>query len=192
MGRTTDTRDRILDVAEDFFAQHGFPATSITDIAEAVGIKGPGVYKHYRNKLHIYECVLARLFDPLHDIVKEMSHGDSPEDMFRQVSTILSNHAQNPNMAKMIQHATLANDETLSILADKWYKPFFSYISELSETSKHEWINIPSVMAFHCMILGYITLAPLHKKIFDIDPLSPKHVDAQLDIHKRLVDFASA
>ncbi len=192
MGRTTDTRERILDVAEDFFARHGFAATSITDIAEVVGIRGPGVYKHYRNKLHIYECVLARLFDPLHDVIKEMSHGESPDDMFRQVATILSNHAQNPNMAKLIQHATLSNDETLTILAEKWYKPFFGYITELAKNSDQEWISIPSVMTFHCMILGYITLAPLHKKIFDIEPLSTEQVNAQLQVHKTLVSFISA
>ena len=191
MGRTTDTRERILDIAEDLFARYGFAATSITDIAEVVGIRGPGVYKHYRNKLHIYECVLARLFDPLHDVIKAMSHGESPDDMFRQVATIFSSHAQHPNMAKLIQHATLANDETLSILADKWYKPFFGYISELAETTDKSWINIPSVMTFHCMILGYITLAPLHSKIFDIDPLSTELVNTQLDIHKTLVSFIS-
>lgn len=191
MGRTTDTRERILDTAEELFARYGFAATSITDIAEKVGIRGPGVYKHYRNKLHIYECVLARLFDPMHDIVKTMSHGESADDMFRQVATILNAHAQHPNMAKLIQHATLANDETLTILAEKWYKPFFGYISELAHTSDKSWINIPSVMTFHCMILGYITLAPLHGKIFDLDPLSNEQVASQLDIHRTLVSLIS-
>jgi AcrR family transcriptional regulator len=187
MGRTTDTRERILDTAEELFARYGYAATSITDIADKVGIRGPGVYKHYRNKLHIYECVLARLFDPLHDVIESLSHGDTPEDMMRQVRVVLTNHAEHPNMAKLIQHATLANDETLKILADKWYRPFFSYISELSETTDKSWINIPSVMTFHCMILGYITLAPLHARIFDLDPLSDNLVQTQLDFQHKLL-----
>ena len=187
MGRTTDTRERILDTAEELFARYGYAATSITDIADKVGIRGPGVYKHYRNKLHIYECVLARLFDPLHDVIESLSHGDTPEDMMRQVRVVLTNHAEHPNMAKLIQHATLANDETLKILADKWYRPFFSYISELSETTDKSWINIPSVVTFHCMILGYITLAPLHARIFDLDPLSDNLVQTQLDFQHKLL-----
>lgn len=187
MGRKTDTRERILDTAEELFARYGYAATSITDIADKVGIRGPGVYKHYRNKLHIYECVLARLFDPLHDVIESLSHGDTPEDMMRQVRVVLTNHAEHPNMAKLIQHATLANDETLKILADKWYRPFFSYISELSETTDKSWINIPSVMTFHCMILGYITLAPLHARIFDLDPLSDNLVQTQLDFQHKLL-----
>ena len=189
MGRTTDTRERILDTAEQLFARYGYAATSITDIADKVGIRGPGVYKHYRNKLHIYECVLARLFDPLHDVIETLSHGDTPEDMMRQVQAVLTNHAEHPNMAKLIQHATLANDETLRILADKWYRPFFSYISQLAETSDKSWINIPSVMTFHCMILGYITLAPLHARIFDLDPLSDNHVQTQLDFQHKLLEM---
>ncbi|WP_372777409.1 TetR/AcrR family transcriptional regulator [Litorivivens sp.] len=189
MGRTTDTRERILDTAEELFARYGYAATSITDIADRVGIRGPGVYKHYRNKLHIYECVLARLFDPLHDVIESLSHGDTPEDMMRQVRVVLTNHAERPNMARLIQHATLANDETLKILADKWYRPFFSYISELSATTEKSWINIPSVMTFHCMILGYITLAPLHARIFDLDPLSDNLVQTQLDFQHKLLEL---
>lgn len=189
MGRTTDTRERILDTAEELFARYGYAATSITDIADRVGIRGPGVYKHYRNKLHIYECVLARLFDPLHDVIESLSHGDTPEDMMRQVRVVLTNHAERPNMARLIQHATLANDETLKILADKWYRPFFSYISELSATTDKSWINIPSVMTFHCMILGYITLAPLHARIFDLDPLSDNLVQTQLDFQHKLLEL---
>ncbi len=189
MGRTTDTRERILDTAEELFARYGYAATSITDIADRVGIRGPGVYKHYRNKLHIYECVLARLFDPLHDVIESLSHGDTPEDMMRQVRVVLTNHAERPNMARLIQHATLANDETLKILSDKWYRPFFSYISELSATTDKSWINIPSVMTFHCMILGYITLAPLHARIFDLDPLSDNLVQTQLDFQHKLLEL---
>lgn len=187
MGKTTDTRERILDTAEQLFARYGYAATSITDIADRVGIRGPGVYKHYRNKLHIYECVLARLFDPLHDVIEKLSHGDTPDDMMRQIQVVLSNHAEHPNMAKLIQHATLANDETLEILADKWYRPFFSYISQLAQTSEKSWINIPSVMTFHCMILGYITLAPLHARIFDLDPLCEGEVQNQLDFQQKLL-----
>ncbi len=189
MGRTTDTRERILDTAEELFARYGYAATSITDIADRVGIRGPGVYKHYRNKLHIYECVLARLFDPLHDVIESLSHGDTPEDMMRQVRVVLTNHAERPNMARLIQHATLANDETLKILSDKWYRPFFSYISELSATTDKSWINIPSVMTFHSMILGYITLAPLHARIFDLDPLSDNLVQTQLDFQHKLLEL---
>ena len=107
----------------------------------------------------------------------------------RQVQAVLTNHAEHPNMAKLIQHATLANDETLRILADKWYRPFFSYISQLAETSDKSWINIPSVMTFHCMILGYITLAPLHARIFDLDPLSDNHVQTQLDFQHKLLEM---
>ena len=40
-------KTRILDAAEDLFANKGYGATSIVDIAAAVGIRGPAIYKHY-------------------------------------------------------------------------------------------------------------------------------------------------
>ena len=44
-----NTRERILQVAEELFAQQGFAATSISEIAVQVGISSPGIYKHFSN-----------------------------------------------------------------------------------------------------------------------------------------------
>lgn len=187
MARSTNTRERILDVAEDLFAQSGFAATSITDIAEKVGIRGPGVYKHYPNKLAIYEAVLARLFDPMYEVVEKMGIGSDPNNIHHQLAVILDHHARHPNISRLIQHATLAGGRPLDLLADRWYKPFFSFIHNLADSGEESWINVPNVMAFHSMVLGYVTLAPLHETIFGIDPLNEEMVKAQLDLHKVLV-----
>ena len=55
------TADRILDAAEDLFAEKGFSATSLGDVADRVGIRSPSLYNHFRNKEALYQAVLERL-----------------------------------------------------------------------------------------------------------------------------------
>ena len=59
------TAQRILDVAEELFAERGFDGTTLRDIAVGVPLQPPSLYNHFETKEEIYEAVLARAFDPL-------------------------------------------------------------------------------------------------------------------------------
>ena len=43
-----------------------------------------------------------------------------------------------------------------------------------------------SVMAFHSMLLGYLTLAPLHQAIFDTDPLTRDALSSLIALQEKL------
>ena len=43
-------RDQILAVAAELFARHGFHGVSMDDLGQAVGISGPGLYRHFPSK----------------------------------------------------------------------------------------------------------------------------------------------
>ena len=53
-------RDNILDAALELFARKGFEATSVRDIATAVGIKAPSLYKHFASKQEILDALVER------------------------------------------------------------------------------------------------------------------------------------
>lgn len=59
----TTTRDRALEAALELFSQKGYQAVSMGDIAGALGIKAPSLYKHFKGKEELY----AALFPPLED-----------------------------------------------------------------------------------------------------------------------------
>ncbi len=182
-----NTRERIIDIAEDLFAQKGFAATSISEIAVRVGISSPGIYKHFSNKLAIYEEVCQRLFAPLADATAELNPAGNAAEFRQQIQLVLTELASHPNIARLVQHATLAQDETLTLLTERWYQRFFSFMSDGAINPQNQVINIPAAMAFHCMILGYVTLAPLHKGIFGTDPLKADQLDAQLSLQQDMI-----
>lgn len=53
------TREKILAAALDLFAQQGFSATSIRQIAQQVGVRESSIYNHFRSKDEILRTVLS-------------------------------------------------------------------------------------------------------------------------------------
>ena len=53
------TKEKILDVSMDLFAQKGFKEVTMREIAKEVGIKASSLYKHYENKDDILSSIFA-------------------------------------------------------------------------------------------------------------------------------------
>lgn len=58
MAGRADTRRRALDAALELFAQRGYHGTCVGDVAEALGIKSPSLYKYFRGKDDLYAALL--------------------------------------------------------------------------------------------------------------------------------------
>lgn len=56
-----ETKDRILKSALALFAKMGYDATSVSMIAEELGMTKSALYKHYRNKQDVFDCITARM-----------------------------------------------------------------------------------------------------------------------------------
>lgn len=54
------TRERIIEQALDLFSVRGYHGVSVQEIAEAVGIKAPSLYKHFASKKEIFSAILAK------------------------------------------------------------------------------------------------------------------------------------
>ena len=57
-GISITTKQKILNEALTLFSEKGYSAVYVGDIADAVGIKAPSLYKHYKSKQAIFDsCV---------------------------------------------------------------------------------------------------------------------------------------
>ncbi len=79
-GGSTDTRERLLDAAEDLFAQKGYAAASVRDIVAAAECNLAAVNYHFGSKKNLYREVFRRRLGAMRDqrlaAVREAEHGE--------------------------------------------------------------------------------------------------------------------
>lgn len=56
-----NTRESVLHAALRLFAQRGYEAVSVSDIAGEIGITKGALYRHFASKRDIFDCILARM-----------------------------------------------------------------------------------------------------------------------------------
>ena len=188
----TSTAERILDVAEAIFAGRGYDATSLSDIAEGVGIRTPSLYNHFKNKENLYVAVLERLLDPFFEMLDGFL--SQPLDATRGdeiIAAMMDHHARAPNLARLLQHASLAGNRHVELLNDRWYRPFFDRAARLIGDSPALAGSVSEdlpfiIVGFNNMILGYITMAALHAELLGGQPLSAEAVAGQSAFLRRM------
>ena len=58
--REKTMKQRILEEALQLFAQNGYTGTSMNDIAAQLGVTKAALYKHYKSKQEILDCIVAK------------------------------------------------------------------------------------------------------------------------------------
>ena len=56
-----ETREKILVTALQLFAKDGYEAVSVRTIAEELGMTKGALYRHYKNKRDIFDCIVKRM-----------------------------------------------------------------------------------------------------------------------------------
>ena len=56
-----NTKEKIMDEALTLFAQKGYGDVYVGEIAEAVGIKAPSLYKHFKGKKEIFDAIIEEI-----------------------------------------------------------------------------------------------------------------------------------
>lgn len=86
-----DAQDEILLAALKLFAEKGYFNTSLTDIAEAAGVKGTsGIYHHFKNKQMIAAALYANIFDSLNVSIDDIRRkNQKPSEQLRSIVDLL-------------------------------------------------------------------------------------------------------
>ena len=71
-----ETREAILDAAEDCFLENGFARTGLEAIAARAGVTRGAVYWHFKNKEEVLEAVLSRVSVPFFHGLERASRAD--------------------------------------------------------------------------------------------------------------------
>ena len=67
-----DTKQTILDEALNLFSINGYEGVTVADIANAVKIKAPSLYKHYKSKQDIFDAIIVEMAERYKRLVTAM------------------------------------------------------------------------------------------------------------------------
>ncbi len=106
-----DTKERILEIALELFAQSGYLGTSMSDIAKRLGITKAALYKHYASKQAILDRIVERMGEMDYERAEEYDMPETEPYCF----------------AEAYMHTPLAKIRAYSIAQfDHWTKEKFS------------------------------------------------------------------
>jgi len=82
-------REQLLQVARSLFAERGFEATSVEEIAAKAGVSKPVVYEHFGGKEGIYAVIVDREMQKLLSMIEGALTEDHPRRLLEQAALAL-------------------------------------------------------------------------------------------------------
>ncbi len=94
-------RDKILEVAQTRFAENGYAATSVRQIAEAADVNPAMIHYYFGSKEDLLRAALEQALEPLTEAVQAMqqSREASPEAITRTLMGLVAAH---PNLPLLV------------------------------------------------------------------------------------------
>lgn len=188
------TAARILDVAEELFAERGFAGTAIRDIATRVGLNPASLYNHFPSKQALYEAVLQRGMQPIFALLEEAAKIEADAERAEGVLRGLVAHlAHAPNLARLLQYETLSGGEHYGPLVARWIAPMYerglAALKQIPGLGGWEPDEIPLVLiAYHHLLLGHFAMAHVLGEVLNEDLLSPQAVERQTRFLEKLTE----
>lgn len=162
------TKDKILDEALNLFSNRGYDSVSVNEIALAVGIKAPSLYKHFKGKKEIFNAILDKMKGRYKSRAAELNMNGSDAmanvSMFKDISeeqlwTMVSNlfeyflHDEYVSrFRKMLTLEQYKNKELAELFSNQYYDNTISYhtmLFELLIQSGEIKAENPNIMALH-------------------------------------------
>ncbi|HEV7757322.1 MAG TPA: TetR/AcrR family transcriptional regulator [Mycobacteriales bacterium] len=89
-----ERREQLLDVGRQLFAERGFEATSIEEVAARAGVSKPVVYEHFGGKEGLYAVVVDREMQSLLDRVNRALTAGHPRELLEQAALALLDYIE--------------------------------------------------------------------------------------------------
>jgi len=154
-----DTRQRLLDIAEQLFAERGFYGVSIAAIASEVGLTKQGLLHYFNSKEKLYGATVQRISDDFQDHQREaLQASEDPAERLEKFYAALAEPTEtNVQRTRLLMRELLDNNERAA-KAENWYlRPFLDrLISMVKDVNKSEKLSDAEALAYGYQLLGAV------------------------------------
>jgi AcrR family transcriptional regulator len=183
------TRDLILDVAERRFAERGFAAVSMREIAADAGLKNQAsLYHHFKHKRALHEAVLVRGVELIiARMAASRAAGAARDAVLDDLLDILVGH---PNLPGLIQRAGMDDNRHLARSAGRLLAVLYEQALAVLAEASPAWpaTDLPYLAAaLYHITFGYFANAPLLEALIRGDPRAPQALSRQRKFIKTAV-----
>lgn len=117
-----NTRQRLLDIAEQLFAERGFYGVSIAAIASEVGFTKQGVLHYFNSKEKLYGAILQRISDDFQEQQAEAEQAfEEPTERLKQFYAALAEPTDTNTRRTRLLMRELLDNNARATNAESWY-----------------------------------------------------------------------
>jgi len=136
----SDNRERILAAATRLFAERGYDATSVSAVADEVGIRAPSLHYHFASKEQLRDAVLEGLLSGWKEIVPRvlMAATSGPSRFAGVLAEVVRFFAEDPSRARLLARECLDRPWAVRAMVEEHLAPWMSLLTEYLERAKTE------------------------------------------------------
>jgi TetR/AcrR family transcriptional regulator len=183
--RPTDTRDRVLQVAQALFAERGYTGTSLRDIAKRIGIKAPSLLHHFPSKQQLYLAVLDKMFESLEDAANAIAWGrESRQERMRQaVGDTIDFIASHPDFVRIMWKEMADESGVGRQVLKRRLPPLFStavnfiFRGQRDGEFRIEVDPLHFMWSLNSITIGYFTTAAMVRRLWSMNLLEPAMIE---------------
>ena len=117
-----DTRQRLLDIAEQLFAERGFYGVSIAAVASEVGFTKQGLLHYFNSKEKLYGAILQRISDDFQEQQTEAEQAsEDPIESLKQFYAALAEPTVTNTRRTRLLMRELLDNNARATNAENWY-----------------------------------------------------------------------
>ncbi len=185
-GSTLTTRDLILEVASQRFAEHGYSGTSLNEIADEVGIRRPSVLHHFPSKEALYRAVLIESLAGWTALVEQAIEGtrEGWPQVERMLRAAFQFFEDRPDFVRLVRWAALEGGPILREELNVLLKPLFergaAFLErEMDAGRLRRYDARQLLLTGYGAVLSYLSDGQLMSGLLDTDPLAPEALDVR-------------